>query len=140
MAALELSPNLRVRVNLIGDPHQGKTSFVRALVGEPLPTETQRTVGVEIRHLSNVDRGAARPRCAFTLFDFGGHVEYYSLQCSLLSDDCVHVVVVNLAEVVAEATQARALGGVTAWLDGLSASGVTGVVSLLGTHLDRVKW
>jgi hypothetical protein len=105
MVALELSPNLRLRVNMMGFERQGKTSFVRALFGETLPRDCDRTVGVEIRHMSDVDRGvsstgAKLPPCAVTLFDFGGHVEYFSLQRSFLVHDCVHVVTVNLADVV----------------------------------------
>ncbi len=145
MAALELSPNLRLRVNMMGFERQGKTSFVRALFGEALPRDCDRTVGVEIRHMSDVDRGvsstgAKLPACAVTLFDFGGHVEYYSLQRSFLVHDCVHVVTVNLADVASSdaGVRDRALRGVGWWLEALCAGDVGGVVSLLGTHLDEV--
>ncbi len=146
MAALELSPNLRLRVNMMGFERQGKTSFVRALFGEALPRDCDRTVGVEIRHMSDVDRGvsstgAKLPPCAVTLFDFGGHVEYYSLQRSFLVHDCVNVVTVNLADVASSdgGVRDRALRGVGWWLEALCAGDVGGVVALLGTHLDEVR-
>jgi hypothetical protein len=146
MAALELSANLRLRVNMMGFERQGKTSFVRALFGEALPRDCDRTVGVEIRHMSDVDRGvsstgAKLPPCAVTLFDFGGHVEYYSLQRSFLVHDCVNVVTVNLADVASSdgGVRDRALRGVGWWLEALCAGDVGGVVALLGTHLDEVR-
>jgi hypothetical protein len=146
MAALELSANVRLRANMMGFERQGKTSFVRALFGEALPRDCDRTVGVELRHMSDVDRGvsstgAKLPPCAVTLFDFGGHVEYYSLQRGFLVRDCVHVVTVNLADVASTDgdLRARALRGVRWWLEALSACDVGGVVALLGTHLDEVS-
>jgi GTPase SAR1 family protein len=146
MAALELSANLRLRVNMMGFERQGKTSFVRALFGEALPRDCDRTVGVEIRHMSDVDRGvsstgAKLPPCEVTLFDFGGHVEYYSLQRSFLVHDCVHVVTVNLADITSSdvVVRERALRGVRWWLEALCARDVGGVVALLGTHLDEVS-
>jgi hypothetical protein len=145
MAALELSTNLRLRVNMMGFERQGKTSFVRALFGETMPRDCDRTVGVEIRHMSDVDRGvsstgAKLPPCAVTLFDFGGHVEYFSLQRSFLVHDCVHVVTVNLADVASSdaGVRQRALHGIGWWLEALCARDVGGVVALLGTHLDEV--
>jgi hypothetical protein len=145
-AALELSANLRLRVNMMGFERQGKTSFVRALFGETLPRDCDRTVGVEIRHMSDVDRGvsstgARLPPCAVTLFDFGGHVEYFSLQCSFLVHDCVHVVTVNLAGVASSdaGVRCRALRGVRWWLEALCTGAAGGVVALLGTHLDEVS-
>jgi hypothetical protein len=146
MAALELSPNLRLRVNMMGFERQGKTSFVRALFSEALPRDCDRTVGVEIRHMSDVDRGvsstgAKLPPCAVTLFDFGGHVEYYSLQRSFLVHDCVHVVTMNLADVASSdaGVRQRVLRGVGWWLEVLCSRDVGGVVALLGTHLDKVS-
>jgi hypothetical protein len=146
MAALELSANLRLRVNMMGFERQGKTSFVRALFGETLPRKCDRTVGVEIRHMSDVYRGvsstgAKLPPCAVTLFDFGGHVEYFSLQRSFLVHDCVHVVTVNLADVASSDASVRdcALHGIGWWLEALCSRDVGGVVALLGTHLDEVR-
>jgi hypothetical protein len=146
MAALELSANLRLRVNMMGFERQGKTSFVRALFGGTLPRDCDRTVGVEIRNMSDVDRGVSstgtklRP-CAMTLFDFSGNAEYYSLQRSFLVHDCVHVVTVNLADVASSdaSVRERALRGVGWWLEALCARDAGGVVALLGTHLDEVS-
>lgn len=130
---------------------QGKTSFARCVLSLDAVadgTDAGRTRGVDMTVLPAVRRrargrgGGAPPSCSVTMLDFGGHVEYASVQSAFVTSGCVIVVVVNVAAVVEEPR--RCLDEVSSWVESAVCNsgdgrGTSGLVCVLGTHLDEVR-
>lgn len=132
------STSNKLKMVLVGLAEAGKTTVVRNLIGKPIPTKLDRTVGIEITEgWKPVDGGPLE----ISIWDFAGQADYFASHQVFLTKGSLFLLVVDLQALLLDATSGVGRDGdphgrVYRWLEMLHLRVPGAAVALVGTHCD----
>ena len=114
---------------LLGYANRGKTTLVARLLGKEYRDES--TVGVDVSEWWYCPN-AGRKTFHFSIWDFGGHEEYYVTHQCFLSQRSLYLLLFNLKHGDKGVEELRP------WLNNIALRAPRSCVIIIGTHLDQV--
>jgi len=89
------SPLLEAKLILLGDGRSGKTSLANRLLGEPMPTEADRTQGVDIVIGEYEFEVANQQQFKLNIWNFAGQDKYKPLHQFFYTESSLYVMVAD---------------------------------------------
>lgn len=132
----------KMKMVLVGLAEAGKTTVVRNITKRPIPSQFDRTVGIEITE--GWRPGAFGP-LEVSIWDFAGQADYYASHQIFLTKGSLFLLVVDLRALFLETRggdmkEGDPDGRVYRWLEMLHLFVPGAAVFLVGTHSDAAEF
>ena len=119
----------RMKLMLVGKANQGKTTLIARLQGKCCGNKS--TIGVDVSEWK-YRPFRTKKTFHFSVWDFGGHEEYYATHQYFLSERAIYIVLFNLKQGDEGARE------LLPWLNNIATRAPRSCVLIVGTHLDEI--